>query len=152
MFQNTKLFILAANIDNDTQTFIMDQILEFLISKQRKIADACIHFLITAVKVLKISFMYQQLPLIIKALTLMIPDAKRYSRLSVGYLYKKLCKKFTADEVIKLVPGSDELAHKRLKKIKKDLGRAKRYNETKGDGDDSGDENEFDNLEKKSMT
>lgn len=94
--------------------------------------------------------MFQHLPLIVKALTLMIPDTKRHSRLTVGYLYKKLCKKFTAEEIIKMVPGSDELTHKRLKKIRKELARSKDKSDTKEKEDDSDDE--FENLEKKSIT
>lgn len=79
-----------------------------------------------------------------KSLSAMVPDTKRYCRLGISYILKKLCKKFGAEDLIKLVPGNDEVTHKRLKKIRKEQSREKRQKESaqskKNDSDDSDDE------------
>lgn len=93
----------------------------------------------------------------------MAPDTKRHSRLMVGFILKKLCKRFGRDEIVTLVPGNDEVLHKRLRKIRKELARAKRNKSNdqkkKGHSDDNDDENGEDSddeliagLEKKSIT
>lgn len=89
-----------------------------------------------------------------KSLSSMCPDTKRYCRLQIGYLLKKMCKRFTADELIKLVPGNDELTHRRLKKIRKQLRREERQKAAEKDSDEDESENEFvsGGLEKKSLT
>lgn len=91
-----------------------------------------------------------------KSLSAMAKDTKRYCRIQIGYLLKKLCKRFTAEELIKFVPGDDEVTHRRLKKIRKQMRRdtRKKLNEEKdknGDDDDSDDEF-IAGLEKKSVT
>lgn len=83
----------------------------------------------------------------------MVPDTKRYCRLHVGYILKKLCKKFTAEEIVKLVPGNDETTHKKLKNIRKQMNRQKRQKLSNDDKNDSSDEDDVINsLEKKSQT
>lgn len=145
--------MLSDNIEVDTQKFILDQVLEFVVSNQRNVVEASLNFLIVAVKVMPVSLTFQNLPIIMKALTIMAPDPKRHCRLTLGFLLKRLCKRFTAEEIIKLVPGSDELMHKRLKKIRKELARAKRLRQqTKQKEEEEDDEDEFDNLEKKTET
>ena len=84
----------------------------------------------------------------------MVPDTKRYCRLQIGYLLKKLCKRFTAEELTKLVPGNDEVTHRRLKKIRKQLRRDVRKkisDDTNEKTEDSEDEFVA-GLEKKSAT
>lgn len=84
----------------------------------------------------------------------MAKDTKRYCRIQIGYLLKKLCKRFTADELIKFVPGDDEVTHRRLKKIRKQMRREsrKQLNE-KHKNDDEESEDEFvAGLERKSVT
>lgn len=84
----------------------------------------------------------------------MVPDTKRYCRLHVGYILKKLCKKFSSEEIVKLVPGNDEITHKKLKNIRKQLSRQKRQKlANDNDKDGSSDEDDVTNgLEKKSQT
>lgn len=71
----------------------------------------------------------------------MVPDTKRYCRIHIGYILRKLCKKFTAEEIVKFVPGNDEITHKRLKNIRKELSREKRQKVAKSN-DDSSDEDD----------
>lgn len=90
-----------------------------------------------------------------KALSAMVKDTKRYCRIQIGYLLKKLCKRFTAEELIRFVPGDDEVTHRRLKKIRKQLRRdnRKKQAEDNKDSDDEGSDEEFvPGLEKKSVT
>ena len=92
-----------------------------------------------------------------RSLSAMVPDTKRYCRIQIGYLLKKLCKRFTADELIKYVPGNDELTNRRLKKIQKMLRREarKKSNEKHEEDDDDDDDSEDDfvqGLEKTSIT
>lgn len=91
-----------------------------------------------------------------KSLSAMVKDTKRYCRIQVGYLLKKLCKRFTAEELIRFVPGDDEVTHRRLKKIRKQLRRDNRKKQSEdnakdGDGESS-DEEFVPGLEKKSVT
>jgi ribosomal RNA-processing protein 12 len=91
----------------------------------------------------------------------MTTDTKRHLRILLGFLLKKLCNKFGADEIVRLVPGNDEQTHKRLRKIRKEMSRAKRNRDGKkknkggsgeGDSDDDDDNDVDDGLEKKSVT
>lgn len=87
----------------------------------------------------------------------MVKDTKRYCRIQIGYLLKKLCKRFTAEELIKFVPGDDEVTHRRLRKIRKQLRRDNRKKQTEEaagkNSDDDASEDEFvAGLEKKSVT
>lgn len=91
-----------------------------------------------------------------KSLSAMVKDTKRYCRIQIGYLLKKLCKRFTAEELIRFVPGDDEVTHRRLKKIRKQLRRDNRKKQSEDnakDSDDEGSDGEFvSGLEKKSVT
>lgn len=104
------------------------------------------------------SFVYPFLLRKVKSLSMMVPDTKRHCRLILGYIWKKLCKRFGAQEVIQLVPGNDEETHKRLKKIRKDLSRAKRNKQGRDgkDGEEKDEEDDEDDftseLQKKSLT
>ncbi|KAL7025273.1 hypothetical protein ACKWTF_013427 [Chironomus riparius] len=141
----------------ETIKFMQDQVLEFVVSNQRNEANASLYFLATFTKILPSAFVANQLGLIMKAITLMHEDCRRHSRQVLGYLLKKLCKRFTAEEVIKLVPGQCESIHKKLKVIRKQMAKARRNqldqmrNKSKKNQDDDSDD-EFLNLEKKSMT
>lgn len=89
----------------------------------------------------------------VKSLSSMVPDTKRYCRVHIGYILKKLCKKFTSEEIVKLVPGNDEITHKKLKNIRKLMSRQKRHKLSSDDKNDSSDEEDVINsLEKKSQT
>lgn len=145
----------AENLHIDTLKFILDQVLEFVVSSARNEVNASLHFLVTFVKILPVAFVANHLRLIIKALTLMVQDTRRHCRLILAYLLKKLCKKFTAEEIIKLVPGTDEVLHKKLRNIKKEANRSKRnrLEQTRNkSNDDDSDDDDLMNLERKSET
>jgi ribosomal RNA-processing protein 12 len=145
----------AENFTIDTLKFILEQVLEFVVSNQRNEVNSSLQFLVVFVKILPVAFVGNHLRLIMKAISLMVPDTRRHCRLLLSYLLKKLCKKFTAEEIIKLVPGTDETLHKKLRNIRKEMNRAKRNraeNAKKKSKDDDSDDDEFMNVEKKSMT
>jgi len=116
----------AGSLTVKTIEFILDQVLVILVQKSRQQAECGISFLITYIKVLQSPLIANHLEKIVKSIAAMATDTKRYCRLQIGYLLRKLCKKFTAEEIIKLVPGDDELTHRRLKKIRKALNRENR--------------------------
>lgn len=148
----------AEHLTIDTLKFILEQVLEFVVSNQRNEVNSSLHFLVIFVKMLPTPFVANHLRIIVKSLTLMAVDTRRHCRLIFAYLLKKLCKKFTAEEIIKLVPGSDEVLHKKLRNIKKEANRSKRNrlentrNKSKGGADDDSDDDELMNLDKRSMT
>lgn len=51
-----------------------------------------------------------------RSLSAMTKDTKRYCRIQIGYFLKKLCKRFTTEELARFVPGDDEVTHRRLKR------------------------------------
>lgn len=137
----------------NTVTFMLEQILAFVVCRSRPEVDASMLFLIVFLKILPASYVANHLPDIVKSLSAMVPDTKRHCRLNLGYIYKQLCKRFTAEEIIKLVPGNDEVTHKKLKNIRKALARQKRakaINE-KATADENDEDEEID-LKKKSYT
>uniref|UniRef100_A0A2M4A4V3 Uncharacterized protein n=1 Tax=Anopheles triannulatus TaxID=58253 RepID=A0A2M4A4V3_9DIPT len=150
----------TGSLSIDSLKFMLEQVLTFLIGNTRMEVDAALNFLLLYIRSLPIPLVSNYLSLIVKALSMMQPDTKRHSRLLVGYVYKKLCKRFGAAEIIELVPGNDETTHKRLKKIRKDMARAKRNRQDQQGGDKGeGNEDEEDqvpdfvsHLQKKSLT
>lgn len=142
----------TGNMSIETLKFMVEQVLEFVVSSKRNEVTASLHFLIVFVKCLPTALVANHLTLIVKSLSLMAQDTKRHCRLTIGFLFKKLCKKFTPEVIIKMVPGSDEVSHKRLKKIRKELSRSKRKSHESKNKDDDSDAEEMENLEKKSVT
>lgn len=137
-----------------TLSFILEQVLAFLVSRSRPEAEAAVNFLLVFVKVLPSPYVANHLTEIVRSLSAMAPDTKRYCRLHVGYVWKRLCKRYTAEEIIKLVPGNDEATHKKLKNIRKELARLKRQKvaNEKNDSDDEEDDEDDGDLKKKSYT
>lgn len=120
---------------------ILKQILSQLVTGSRQKVKAAVEFLSIFTKILPASYVANHLPEIVKAMSAMVPDTKRFFRKQLGFIYKRLCKRFTPEEIVKLVPGNDEITHKKLKNIRKALSRAKRQkaaNESKDDSDDDG--------------
>lgn len=143
----------ALNLTVNTLTYILLQVLAFVVGKSRNEVEASIAFLITFIKVLPAQFVALHLEQIVHSLSVMVPDTKRYCRIHIGFILKKLCKRFTAEEIIKWVPGNDEVTHKKLKNIRKEQNRAKRLKLAKqSDDGDSDDEDVTSGLEKKSET
>lgn len=163
------------NLTVNTLEFIMEQVAVFLVQKSRPQAEASVAFLITFIKVMPSPLVANHLETIVctiflenflmlfpnsidllqmKSISAMVKDTKRYCRLQIGYLLKKLCKRFAAEDLVKFVPGDDEVTHRRIKKIRKQLRRDNRKKQNPGkDSDDELSEDEFvNNLEKKSIT
>lgn len=133
----------SGNLTLKSVTAVLEQVLAFVGTRNRTEADAAIQFLLVFVKLLPAPFVANHLPDIVKSLSAMAPDTKRFSRMHVGYLYRRLCKRFTAEEITKLVPGNDEITHKKLKNIRKELSRLKRQKAAEAkasSGDDSDDD------------
>lgn len=116
---------------------ILEQILAQVITGSRQKVKAAIEFVSVFIKILPASYVANHLPNIVKAMSAMKPDTKRFYRKQLGFIYKRLCKRFTSEEIIKLVPGNDEITHKKLKNIRKALSRSKRQKaEATDDSDD----------------
>lgn len=143
----------TGNLTLTTLTYILERVLEFVVCKSRPEAEASIAFLMVFLKILPAPYIANHLPSVVKSLSAMVPDTKRFCRMHIGYIYRRLCKRFTAEEIIKLVPGNDEITHKKLKNIRKELARQKRQkaaNENTESDDEDFDQD--DDLKKKSYT
>lgn len=124
-----------------TISFVLEQVLAVLVGKNRSEVEAAVAFLLVFLKLLPAPYVANHLPIIVKSLSAMVPDTRRVCRIHIGYIHRRLCKRFTAEEIIKLVPGNDEITHKKLKNIRKELGRLKRQklaSEKSEDDEDSG--------------
>lgn len=139
--------VLLALLQNFTQNLtlnvlnsILEQILAQLVTGSRQKVKPAIAFLMAFIKILPASYVANHLPNIVKALSAMKPDTKRFYRKPLGFTYTRLCKRFTSEEIVKLVPGNDEITHKRLKNIRKALARSQRQKAANdaGDSDDDG--------------
>ncbi|XP_058454913.1 RRP12-like protein [Malaya genurostris] len=146
----------------DSLKFMLEQVLTIMMGHNRSEVDAALNFLLLYIKILPVPMVTNYLQMIMKALSSMVPDTKRHCRLLIGYTLKRLAKRFGAEEIVKLVPGNDEVTHKRLKKIRKELARAKRnklleQQKQKKQGATNEDETDEEDdlaghLEKKSLT
>lgn len=126
---------------------ILEQVLAQLITGSRQKVKAAIGFLLVFIKILPASYIANHLPNIIKAMSAMKPDTKRFYRKQLGFAYKRLCKRFTPEEICKLVPGNDEITHKKLKNIRKALARSQRQKASERvESDDDVDDDEDNGL------
>ena len=87
-----------------------------------------------------------------RALSAMTKDTKHYCRIQIGYFLRKLCKRFSSEELASFVPGDDGITHRRLKKIRKQMRRDIRENQNVPLQQKSFCEELLGNLEKKSYT
>lgn len=87
-----------------------------------------------------------------RSLSAMTKDAKRYCRIQIGYLLKKLCKRFPTEELARIVPGDDEVTHRRLKKIRKQIRRDTRKKQNQETKVETTDDEFVDDLEQKTYT
>lgn len=144
---------MSGHITVSTLEFVLDQILAFLVSKNRKHVEPAISFMVTFVKVLPSPIVGTHLEKICRSFSAMAPDTKRFCRTQYGYVLKRLCKRFGAVEIQRLVPGNDEVTHKRLKRIRKLLNREKRLKKSDNSKDDDDNEDDDDTeMESKSRT
>ncbi|ALC49496.1 CG2691 [Drosophila busckii] len=135
-----------------TLEFVLQQVSVFLVQKSRHQAEAAVAFLITFIKVMPIPLVANHLETIMRALSAMTKDTKRYCRIQIGYFLKKLCKRFSTDELARFVPGDDEVTHRRLKKIRKQMRRDTRKKQSEDAQADSSDEELVNGVEQKSYT
>lgn len=137
---------LADHLPLTSLNAILEQVLAQQVTGSRQKVKASTEFLLVYTKILPASYVANHLPEIVKAMSAMKPDTKRFYRRQLGFIYKRLCKRFTPEEIVKLVPGNDEITHKKLKNIRKALSRAKRQKAVAGDdqendSDDDDDDN-----------
>lgn len=138
-----------------TLQFILEQVLQFITAKQRNEVEASVGFVLVYIKILPAPVIGKDLEKLVKSLSIMVPDTKRYCRLKLGFIYKKLCKKFTPEIIIGLVPGNDEGTHKRLKALKKEMARKKRLRLESARKSNAGDvdvDDEEEPMERKTQT
>ncbi|EDV47177.2 LOW QUALITY PROTEIN: uncharacterized protein Dere_GG19496 [Drosophila erecta] len=135
-----------------TLEFVLQQVSVFLVQKSRNQSEAAVAFLITFIKVMPIALVANHLETIMRSLSAMTKDTKRYCRIQIGYFLKKLCKRFTTEELARFVPGDDEVTHRRLKKIRKQMRRDSRKKQSEEAQADSSDEELVGGLEQKSYT
>ncbi|KAH8387862.1 hypothetical protein KR093_009905 [Drosophila rubida] len=137
-----------------TLEFVLQQVSVFLVQKSRHQAEAAVAFLITFIKVMPIPLVANHLETIMRSLSAMTKDTKRFCRIQIGYFLKKLCKRFTTEELARFVPGDDEVTHRRLKKIRKQMRRDTRKKQSEEAQAESSDEEQLigGELEPKSYT
>ncbi|XP_034471932.1 RRP12-like protein isoform X2 [Drosophila innubila] len=135
-----------------TLEFVLQQVSVFLVQKSRHQAEAAVAFLITFIKVMPIPLVANHLETIMRSLSAMTKDTKRYCRIQIGYFLKKLCKRFTTEELARFVPGDDEVTHRRLKKIRKQMRRDTRKKQNEEAQAESSDDELVGDLEQKSYT
>lgn len=137
---------LSKDLGLDCLNTMLEQVLAELVSASRQKVKASLGFLLTFIKILPASYVANHLPNIVRTMSAMKPDTKRFYRKHLGFAYKRLCKRFTPEEIIKLVPGNDEITHKKLKNIRKSLSRMKRQKAAgeHKDEHDSDDDDEAD--------
>ncbi|KAI8033573.1 RRP12-like protein isoform X1 [Drosophila gunungcola] len=135
-----------------TLEFVLQQVSVFLVQKSRNQSEAAVAFLITFIKVMPIPLVSNHLETIMRALSAMTKDTKRYCRIQIGYFLKKLCKRFSTEELARFVPGDDDVTHRRLKKIRKQMRRDTRKKQNEEAQADSSDEELGGGLEQKSYT
>lgn len=140
----------TGNLTVATLQFLLETVLAFLVGRSQEEAKEAVAFVYVFAKVLPVPLVANHLPNIVRSLSSMTDNSKKYCREKFALLLEKLCKRFTAEEIIKLVPGNDEKTHKRLKNIRKEMNRKKKQRlEKETDEDDD----EMDTgLEKKSPT
>ncbi|XP_017055548.1 RRP12-like protein [Drosophila ficusphila] len=135
-----------------TLEFVLQQVSVFLVQKSRNQSEAAVAFLITFIKVMPIPLVANHLETIMRSLSAMTKDTKRYCRIQIGYFLKKLCKRFSTEELARFVPGDDEVTHRRLKKIRKQMRRETRKKQSEEAQAESSDEELVGGLEQKSYT
>nr|AAK93177.1 LD28893p [Drosophila melanogaster] len=135
-----------------TLEFVLQQVSVFLVQKSRKQAEAAIAFLITFIKVMPIPLVANHLEAIMRSLSAMTKDTKRYCRIQIGYLLKKLCIRFSPGELAGFVPGDDDVIHRRLKMIRKRTRRDLRKKQNLEAQEDSSDDELVSGLQEKSYT
>lgn len=121
---------------------ILDQVLAQQVDGSRQKVKASTEFLMIFTKILPASYVANHLADILRAMSAMKPDTKRFYRQKLGFIYKRLCKRFNPDEIVRLVPGNDEITHKKLKNIRKALSRAKNQKATNDNQDNASDDDE----------
>lgn len=118
---------------------VLGHILIQLVTGSREKVKSAIIFVLTFIKILPASFVANQLKTIIGELSAMKPDTKRFFRRNLEFIYIRLCKRFSVKELKELVPGNDEITHRRLRNISKKLSKSKRQ-KASSDGDLEGND------------
>jgi len=126
-------------IPQDLTELILDNVLILMTSSNRQISTATLSFVKVFITSTPLSYSTKFLPNIMKGLTEMSEDTKRFTRIKTKFLLQRMSRKYGHDLVTSLVPKSDLTTHKRLKNIRKEGARKDREGD---DGGDSGDDDD----------
>lgn len=138
---NSILQLFSNSIDSETLNFVLENVYTSVQSSNRMEAKSALCTLYTFAKHIPRATLTTQLEVLVKTISKMVPDTKRFCRLPYGHLLKKLCQYYSVQEITRLVPGNDLVTHKRLKKIRKELNKAK--NQPKSGNKDSPEDDEM---------
>lgn len=142
---NSVLVEFTNEMEEESLNFLIENIFASVQNNHRMEAKAALCTLYTYIKHALRSHLTTNLEMLVKSVSKMVPDTKRFCRLAYGRLLKKLCRYYSVQEIVRLVPGNDLVTHKRLKKIRKELNKSKNSkNSTDNIDDSSDDENEID--------
>lgn len=122
---NSILQLFGTKINSETLSFVLENLYTSVQSNYRMEAKAALCTLYTFTKHTTREILTTHLEGLVKTISKMIPDTKRFCRLPFGHLLKKLCQYYGVQEITRFVPGNDLVTHKRLKKVRKDFSRIK---------------------------
>ena len=129
-------FTFRDQFPDDLSEQVLNNILVLLSSSSREVSGASLSFVKVFITATPIITCTRYVPNIVKALVDMSEDCKRHFRLKTKFLYERMVRKFGWDFVSSLVPKNDEVTHKRLKNMRKDLARRARKNSDESGNDD----------------
>uniref|UniRef100_A0A336K759 CSON002252 protein n=1 Tax=Culicoides sonorensis TaxID=179676 RepID=A0A336K759_CULSO len=122
---NNVLQLHSDSMYDNTFIFILENLCNSVQSNNRMEAKSALCTLYTFVKHTPRVTLTSHLEVLIKTMSKMVSDTKRFCRLPYGRLLKKLCRYYSVQEITRLIPGNDLVTHKRLKKIRKDFNKIK---------------------------
>ena len=140
-------FTFRDQFPDDLSEQVLNNILVLLGSSSREVSGAALSFVKVFITATPILTSTRYVPNMVKALVEMSEDCKRHFRVKTKFLYERMVRKFGWDFVSSHVPKNDEVTHKRLKNMRKDLARRARKN-----SDESGNDDEDFGVSKKHKT
>ncbi|XP_063705978.1 RRP12-like protein [Culicoides brevitarsis] len=123
-------------INDETLHLALENIYTSVQSKNRIEAKSALCTLFTCIKCIPRESLNKYVNTLVATVSKMVPDTKRFCRLSYSHLLKKLCQYYTVQQITKIVPGDDIITHKLLKKIRKGLNKSKTGNKNNALVDD----------------
>ncbi|KAG6446784.1 RRP12-like protein [Manduca sexta] len=127
------LYNFSEDMGLETVQGLLEKVAQQMLTNNREIVAAAMSVLKVYTKVIPTEVLAGSLPLIFKTLSSMSEDCKRHSRLEIGYFLTRMLRKYGADTIEKLIPGSDEVMLRRLRNLRKIDNRKKRMKENQRD-------------------